>query len=53
MRREGRTLDAVVSGDVGPVLDRLRAHSPESLAVESLSLEEIFVAAVGATGAAA
>ncbi len=53
VRRNGRTLDAVVAGDVEPVLDRLRSHSPESLAVESLSLEEIFVAAVGARDAAA
>jgi hypothetical protein len=35
------------------VIDRLRAFSPESLTVESLTLEEIFVATLQPAGAVA
>ncbi len=53
VRRQGRSLDVVSPGDAAAIVDRLRAHSPETITVESLSLEEIFVAALGANGAAA
>ncbi len=53
IRRQGRSLEIVIPGNAAGVVDRLRAHSPETLSVEALSLEEIFVAALGARGAAA
>jgi ABC-2 type transport system ATP-binding protein len=52
-RRRGREIELVVHGDHQRVLDRLRASQPEALHVESLSLEEIFVAALGREGALA
>jgi ABC-2 type transport system ATP-binding protein len=52
VRRQGRSLDILMPGETTGLVDRLRAHSPETLSVESLSLEEIFVAALGAQGAA-
>jgi len=33
----------IVNGNAGEVLERLRARSPESLSMEALTLEEIFV----------
>jgi ABC-2 type transport system ATP-binding protein len=43
VRREGRELELIVNGDSDRVLDHLKSLSPESLKIESLSLEEIFV----------
>jgi ABC-2 type transport system ATP-binding protein len=43
VRREGRELELIVNGDSERVLDHLKSLSPESLKIESLSLEEIFV----------
>jgi len=53
LRRDGRELEIVVNGDAADVIDRLRAHAPETLEVEALSLEEIFVSTVQPTGAVA
>ncbi len=53
LNRRGRELEVVVNGDAADVLERLRARSPESLDVEALSLEEIFVHAVQPTPAGA
>ena len=43
LRRQGRTLEVAVNGDAGRVCAALRARAPEALAVEALTLEEIFV----------
>ncbi len=53
LRRRGRELEIVVNGNAAEVLERVRARSPESLAVEALSLEEIFVNAVEPVGTGA
>jgi ABC-2 type transport system ATP-binding protein len=45
-RRSGRELDLIVNGDRQQILERLRAHNPESLTSEALTLEEVFVAAL-------
>ncbi len=42
-RRRGRELEIVASGNTADILDRLRAHAPEALTTEALSLEEVFV----------
>jgi ABC-2 type transport system ATP-binding protein len=44
VRRRGREVEVVASGNTAAIIDRLTAHSPETLAAEALSLEEIFVA---------
>ena len=44
LRRQGGEIEVFVNGNAADVLGRLRAHSPETLTTESLSLEEIFVA---------
>lgn len=41
---QGRDFEVIVSGNAADVLERLRAHSPEALTSEALTLEEIFVA---------
>ena len=51
LRRNGRELELVTSGNPGTVLERLKARSPEALTAESLTLEEIFVTTVQAGGA--
>jgi ABC-type multidrug transport system ATPase subunit len=43
LRRRGRELEIIANGNSADVMDRLRAHAPESLTTESLTLEEIFV----------
>ena len=50
LRRQGREIEIVVNGNSSDVLERLRARSPETLTAESLSLEEIFVAALQPEG---
>jgi ABC-2 type transport system ATP-binding protein len=50
LRREGREIEIVVDGNSSDLLERLRARSPERLTTESLSLEEIFVAALQPEG---
>src|SRR5579884_1315506 len=47
-RRSGRDLELIVNGERARVLEHLKAHNPELLVTESLSLEEIFVAALKA-----
>jgi hypothetical protein len=37
-------LELLVNGSGPELLERLRAHNPESLSTEALTLEEIFVA---------
>jgi ABC-2 type transport system ATP-binding protein len=46
VHREGRELELIANGDGPRLLERLRAHHPESLSTEALTLEEIFVAAL-------
>ena len=43
LRKHGRDVEVFVNGNAALVMDRLRAHSPESLTTESLTLEEIFI----------
>jgi ABC-2 type transport system ATP-binding protein len=43
LRRQGRTMEIVVNGNAGRVYEQLRSRSPEALAIEALTLEEIFV----------
>ena len=42
-RRRGREVEIIANGNSVDVMARLRAHAPESLTTESLTLEEIFV----------
>jgi ABC-2 type transport system ATP-binding protein len=44
LRLDGREIELVVNGNAEDVTARLKARSPEALTVESLTLEEIFVA---------
>ena len=46
IRREGRELELTVNGHSEEILRRLQALAPEALTMESLTLEEIFVAAL-------
>ena len=46
IRREGRELELTVNGHSEEILQRLRSLAPEELTTESLTLEEIFVAAL-------
>src|SRR5215467_549611 len=48
VRREGRELELIANGEGAALLVSLRAHNPESLSTEALTLEEIFVAALKA-----
>ncbi|MBA2305424.1 MAG: ABC transporter ATP-binding protein [Acidobacteria bacterium] len=43
LRRNGRELEILADGNGAEVIERLRAHGPEAVTVEGLSLEEIFV----------
>jgi ABC-2 type transport system ATP-binding protein len=47
VRQRGRELQILAQGDADSIVERLRAHAPETVLVEALPLEEIFVAAVG------
>ncbi len=44
IKREGRELEITVNGEVESVLGRIKALAPESVTMEGLTLEEIFVA---------
>jgi ABC-2 type transport system ATP-binding protein len=46
VRRDGRELEIIANGGSAELQHRLQATHPESLTVESLTLEEIFVASV-------
>lgn len=43
LRQRGREVEVMVNGNSAQVMDQLRAWSPEALAIEVLTLEEIFV----------
>jgi ABC-2 type transport system ATP-binding protein len=43
LRRQGRSMEIAVNGNAGRVYEQLRARSPEALAMEALTLEEIVV----------
>jgi ABC-2 type transport system ATP-binding protein len=43
-RRTGRELELIVNGDGPQIIEQLKLLSPESLAFEALTLEEVFVA---------
>lgn len=51
LRQRGRDVEVLASGNSGEVLERLRAHAPEAITAEALTLEEIFVSAVQPQGA--
>ena len=53
VRRQGREIEIVTDGNPDQVIEALRAQSPEVLRTEALTLEEIFVSTVKASGAAA
>jgi len=53
VRKRGREIEIVAHHDVDAVVERVKARSPESLTVEALTLEEIFVATLQPEGAAA
>ncbi len=53
VRKSGREIEVVANGDSDAVIERLRAHAPEVVTVESLTLEEIFVSTVKPLGSAA
>ena len=53
LARRGRELEILADGNASDVIDRLRAHAPETVTTESLSLEEIFVSTLHPRGAAA
>jgi ABC-2 type transport system ATP-binding protein len=53
LRRQGRELEIVVNGNTAEMLERLRAGGPETLTMEALSLEEIFVATLQPQGVVA
>jgi ABC-2 type transport system ATP-binding protein len=46
VHRSGRELDLIVNGGGPELIRRLQEHNPEMLTTESLTLEEIFVAAL-------
>jgi ABC-2 type transport system ATP-binding protein len=43
LRRQGRELEVLADGNSGEIIELLRAHAPETVTTEALSLEEIFV----------
>ena len=50
LSQRGREIEVLTDDDAAEVETRLRAHSPEALEVESLTLEEIFVTTLQAKG---
>jgi ABC-2 type transport system ATP-binding protein len=44
IRKDGREIEITVNGDADMVLARIKSFAPESVAMEGLTLEEIFVA---------
>jgi len=46
VQQNGRELELIANGEAGAIVERLRALSPESLTVESLTLEEVFITTV-------
>jgi ABC-2 type transport system ATP-binding protein len=52
LRRLGNAIDVLADGNTAEVIDRLRAHAPDAVSTESLSLEEIFVSTLQPRSAA-
>jgi len=52
LRQRAREIEVVVTGNARDVMSRFAMHSPEAVESEALSLEEIFVATLGAGAAA-
>jgi hypothetical protein len=52
LRRQGRELDVLADGNVTDIIERLRAHAPEAVTTEALSLEEVFLSTLQPGGAA-
>jgi hypothetical protein len=48
VRRDGRELELIANGSGRELMELLRQYNPESVTTESLTLEEIFVAALKA-----
>jgi ABC-2 type transport system ATP-binding protein len=46
LRQQGREIEVLANGNSTAVMERLQVRSPEALTTESLTLEEIFVAAL-------
>jgi len=46
LKQNGREIEVLAEGDAERVVERLKARSPEVIKTESLTLEEIFVAAL-------
>ena len=53
VRQRGREIEIIADGNSDEVSERLRARSPETLTVEALSLEEIFVSTLSPQAAVA
>jgi ABC-2 type transport system ATP-binding protein len=53
LHRRGREIEVMVNGNAAQVIAQLRAHAPEALAIEALTLEEIFVSTLQPQDAAA
>ena len=46
VQQKGRELELIANGESEAIMERLRSLAPESLTVESLTLEEVFIATV-------
>jgi ABC-2 type transport system ATP-binding protein len=53
LRQTGREVEIIANGNSSEVMDRLRARSPETISIEALTLEEIFVSTLQPGGVAA
>ena len=53
LKQNGREIEVLAEGDAERVVERLKTRSPEVVTTESLTLEEIFVAALQPAGASA
>ena len=50
LRTRGRDIEMVVNGNAADVMQALRARAPETLSIEALTLEEIFVSTLQPLG---
>jgi ABC-2 type transport system ATP-binding protein len=53
LRRQGREIELITSGNPDEVIDQLRVRAPEDVRSEALTLEEIFVSTLQPDGALA
>jgi ABC-2 type transport system ATP-binding protein len=53
LRRAGRELEVMADGNSAQLVEQLRAHSPEAVRTEALTLEDLFVSTVRQAGTAA